>query len=976
MVWEGGERKFTPYPIAGQNDSLAYFARLLQVTLQAPPDLPATLKSRSARVAARLADLQLPLPPAVAESVLRVTVVSDFVLGVLLRFPEALFARLADPEPLQSAALVGRLGLASCNEPQAMTALRRMRQIEMARIAWRDLAGVADLDTTLADVSLLAETLIDAAARYAAATLEPRFGRPRAADGTELPLLVLGMGKLGGNELNFSSDVDLVFLYPVDDAEGATAPTVEAETYYLRFGQMLIRLLDQVTEDGFVYRVDTRLRPFGASGPLAVSVPAFESYLVEHGRDWERYAYVKARLLTGQQFSAELFDLILTPFVYRRYLDYGVFDSLRQMKRLISQEVARKEMAENIKLGPGGIREIEFIVQAFQIVRGGRRPPLRARSLLRALPLLSGDRQLPEGTVAALQQAYRYLRNVENRLQMLADQQTHELPNDAEERERLAYALREPSWAALYERLRGQRAIVEAEFERVAWEAEGAGGRQADPVTAAWESGDIGAMLAATPLVGQPEAEALLRDLRHGGLYQRMDELGRQRLAAVMGRTVQSIAERATPVKALERVLPVFRAVARRSAYLALLNENPAALERLLRLVVESAWLARQIAEQPMLLDELLDNRVFDAPPSREELSALLERTTQNAAADDMEATIEAIRVFQRTAIFRIAIADRLGSLPLMKVSDRLTDTAELVLDFSLRTARRELTSKYGTPRCGPPPREAGFAVIGYGKLGGLELGYGSDLDLVFLHDSSGAQQETDGTPPLDNERFFSRLVQRLIHFLTIQTSSGRLYEVDTRLRPSGRSGLLVTSVEGFRHYQTSEAWVWEHQALLRSRALAGSRDVCEAFERIRREILAAYVDRAKLKAEVAKMRRRMRTELSLAKSGEFDIKQDPGGIADVEFLVDYWVLAHSAEFPDLLEFPDNIRQLEALERAELVPAERCRRMKEAYLALRQRVHELALDEGGRVVPAEEFAEPRRFVTGVWAEVFAGVEGE
>jgi glutamate-ammonia-ligase adenylyltransferase len=339
----------------------------------------------------------------------------------------------------------------------------------------------------------------------------------------------------------------------------------------------------------------------------------------------------------------------------------------------------------------------------------------------------------------------------------------------------------------------------------------------------------------------------------------------------------------------------------------------------------------------------------------------------------DVEAMLEAIRVFQRTAIFRIAVADRLGSLPLMKVSDRLTDTAELVVDYSLRAARRELVAKYGTPRCGPPLREAGFAVIGYGKLAGLELGYGSDLDLVFLHDSTGSQQETDGVPPLDNERFFSRLVQRLIHFLSIQTSSGRLYEVDTRLRPSGHSGLLVTSLEGFRRYQMQDAWVWEHQALLRSRALAGSAEVCRAFETIRREILVAHVDRGKLKTEVAKMRRRMRAELSLAKPGSFDIKQDPGGIADIEFLVDYWVLAHSNEYPELVDFPDNIRQLEALARVGLVPQALCAGLKDAYLALRQRVHELALDEGGRVVPEQEFAPVRGFVSDVWRGVFADV---
>jgi [glutamine synthetase] adenylyltransferase / [glutamine synthetase]-adenylyl-L-tyrosine phosphorylase len=943
------------------------------VILQRPVDLPAALEQRYEHVAARLSELELELPEALAATAAKVVATSDFVLGVLLRYSAELLERLGDDAPLDAAGLRSRLALGELDDAQAMAALRRARQVEMARIAWRDVAGSADLDATLADVSLLAECLIDLALEYAAQSLEPRLGRPRDVQGNALPLLVLGMGKLGGRELNFSSDVDLVFLYPDDAVAGTTS--VEVETYYVRLAQVLIRLLDQRTEDGFVYRVDTRLRPFGASGPLVVGLSAFEAYLAEHGRDWERYAYVKARLLTGERFAAELFDSILTPFVYRRYLDYGVFAALRQMKRLIEQEVARKDVADNIKLGPGGIREIEFIAQAFQIVRGGRRAELRTRSLLRALPLLAGDRQLPERTVTALIAAYRYLRTVENRIQAQNDEQTHELPDDPERRERLAYALGEPNWTALRAGLAAQRAVVEAEFERVAWESEGAAAKPFGPLAAAWEAGDIATLVADTALAGSERAVELLADLRQGALYQRMDELSRQRLSAVICRTLDLLAAHATAAKVLERVVPVYRAVGRRSAYLALLNENPAALERLLKLVAESSWLARQIAEQPLLLDELLDDRVFDTPPSRAELQALLARTTEGVTEGDVEALLDAIRIFQRTAIFRIAIADRLGSLPLMKVSDRLTDTAELVLDLALGTALRELVAKYGTPRCGPPVREAGFAVIGYGKLAGLELGYGSDLDLVFLHDSSGAIQETDGTPPVDNERFFSRLVQRLIHFLTIQTTSGRLYEVDTRLRPSGRAGLLVSSVEGFRHYQITEAWVWEHQALLRSRALAGSPLVGAAFERIRREVLTTHVARDKLKAEIAKMRARMRTELSHAKPGFFDLKQDAGGIADIEFLVDYWVLAHSAEYPELIEFPDNIRQLEALERVGLVGAERCRALKEAYLALRQRVHELALDEAGRVVPAGELAAVRRFVSNLWNEVFAEAEG-
>jgi glutamate-ammonia-ligase adenylyltransferase len=944
------------------------------VELARPPDLPPALGRRYELIAARLAELAVALPKAREPELPRVVLASDFVLRVLTRWPEVLVERLGDERPLEAQAVDARLALAGLTEAQAMTALRRTRQVEMARIAWRDIAGSADLDATLREVSLLAECSIRAALAYATASLEPRFGRPRDAAGNEAPLLVLGMGKLGGGELNFSSDVDLVLLYP--DGVRFSGGSIEPEAYYVRLAQLLIKLLDQRTEDGFAYRVDTRLRPFGGSGPLSVSLAAFEAYLVEHGRDWERYAYVKARLLTGESFESEIFDLTLTPFVYRRYLDYGVFDALRQMKRLISQEVARKDMADNIKLGPGGIREIEFIVQAFQIVRGGRAPELRTRSLLAVLPLLAGDRQLSDSTVLALAGAYRYLRTVENRIQAFDDAQTHELPSEPEARARLAYSLGEPSWPAFEAHLAAQRAIVEAEFERVAWEAKGSAPRDADPVATAWAAGDVAGLLAGTALADDERAAELLRDLRHGGLYQRMDEVGRQRLSAVMVRTLQALRTHPAALKCLERVLPVFRAVARRSAYLALLNENPAALQRLLELVVDSSWLARQVAEQPLLLDELLDNRIFDSPPTRDELTTLFARATQGVRDGDAEAMLDAIRVFQRTAIFRIGVADRFGSLPLMKVSDRLTETAELVLAYSLRAARRELVAKHGTPRCGPPMREAGFAVIGYGKLAGLELGYASDLDLVFLHDSSGVQQETDGVPPLDNERFFSRLVQRLIHFLSIQTSSGRLYEVDTRLRPSGRSGLLVTSLEGFRHYQTQDAWVWEHQALLRSRALAGSEGVCRAFEAIRRDVLVSHVKRTTLKSEVAKMRRRMRTELSLAKAGRFDLKQDVGGIADIEFLIDYWVLAHSAEFPELVEFPDNIRQLEALERVGLVPAERCAKLKDAYLALRQRAHELALDEGGRVVPADEFVAVRELVGGIWRDVFADVEGE
>lgn len=937
-----------------------------------PANLPPELVRRTERVVERLAAIGVDSSPEVAKAAVRVAIASEFAVAAFERDPAALLDRIADASPLTLAALARRLDLDTRSEPAALAALRRLRRVELARIAWRDLAGLADLDASLADLSTLADFAVAAALDYAAAALARRMPAPRDAHGTPLPLLVLAMGKLGGAELNFSSDIDLVFAYPETedlDEDGRSA----CQEYFVRLAQSLIKLLDSRTEDGFVFRVDARLRPFGASGPLVVSLPALETYLVQHGREWERYAYVKARLLTGHEYRSAVFDEILTPFVYRRYLDYGVFESLRMMKKLIAAEVARKDMAENIKLGPGGIREIEFIVQALQLVRGGRRADLRTRSLLQALPLLAGERQLGAAAVTALAAGYRFLRTLENRLQALDDRQTHELPHDAETRARLAYAMGERDWPSLYRTLERHRAAVQTQFERIAWDtASGAGRTPAAERTAAWEAGAVAELLKGGAFARDAEIAAPLEELRRSGLYRRMDEVSRQRLAAVVVRTLTLLESQRAPAKALARVLPIYRAVARRSAYLALLNENPAALERLLGLAADSAWIVRQIAEHPMLLDELLDARLFETPPTRAELEALFERELAHVDRTDTEAVLEAIRAFQRTATFLVALADRSGALPLMKVSDRLTDTAELVLQFALDTAWRELVVKFGRPLCGTPPNlvPAGFAVIGYGKLGGLELGYASDLDVVFLHDSAGSHQETDGTPPIDNERFFVRLVQRLIHFLTIQTTSGRLYEVDTRLRPSGRSGLLVSSLARFRRYQTTDAWVWEHQALLRSRALAGSRAVSAAFERIRREVLVGHVDRTKLKPQIAEMRARMRIELSLGKGERFDLKQDPGGIADIEFLVDYWVLANAGDFPELVEFPDNIRQLEALERTGLVPPERCMRLRDAYLELRRRTHELALDEAGRVVADDELVEVRAFVTSIWREVF------
>ncbi len=929
-----------------------------------------SLDERRARVVARLETLAPALPGPLADTAERVCVVSEFVLEVLERHTAALSARLAAPD---GRAIVP--DILDCSEADAMARLRQHRQVEMAAIAWFDIAGIAPLETCLARLSALADVMVHTALERAMHELAPRFGRPSVPDGRPAPLLVLGMGKLGGQELNFSSDIDLVFLYP-DDVTFDTDREVEPETYYRRLSQALIRLLDQVTAAGFVFRVDVRLRPFGDSGPLAVSVSSFEAYLVRHGRDWERYAYVKARLITGNDFERDVFADVLTPFVYRRYLDYGMFDALRQMKLLIDREVSRKEMQNNIKLGAGGIREIEFTAQIFQIIRGGQDVRLRERRLLDVLPMLSEFGVLTQPEVDDLIDAYRFLRIVENRLQAMEDQQTHDLPDEPERQARLALAMNYDSWDALREQVSSRRAEVSRQFAEIAWLGTTADDdAQVESAEDAWELGDIDVMLASTPLAGFPALEDLFRRLREGGLYRRMDEPSRKRLAGVVGRLVPALEGRERPAEILGRVVPILEAIGRRSAYLALLIENPTALERLLDVAGGSPMLSQQLADHPALLDELIDPRLLDSPPSRAELRRSLEYSLNVASEHDAEHYVTAIRQFQRASVFRIATADRLGGLPLMNVSDRLTDTAELVLESALNLARRELEAVHGKPMNGTAGAltEAQFAIIAYGKLGGLELGYASDLDLVFIYDSSGDVQETIGPKSVDNQRFFVRLTQRLIHFLTIQTTSGRLYEIDTRLRPSGASGAMVASLPAFRRYQREQAWTWEHQALLRSRAVAGDRALCAAFEQERREVLVNHIDRDDLRGEIGRMRIRMRKELAASRRDEFDIKQDVGGLADIEFLIDYWVLAESHNHPELVTFPDNVRQLEALAEAGFVDARECEAIRDIYLAYRSRLHELALGDGSKVVADSEFTDERRLIANCWERVFGDI---
>ena len=930
-------------------------------------------------------------PAGIRDSVPLAFACSDFVAHACARDPLLLRNLLAQDDlrrPLTAADYLARGPQpADADETEAamLESLRRWRRQEFVRIAWRDLAGWSSLEQTLLELSGFADAAISLATRSAWGLLTARYGQPRSAAGEVQPLVTLAMGKLGGQELNFSSDVDLVMLFPeYGDTDGPRP--IANEEFFTRLGQTIIRLLDAPTHDGFVLRVDMRLRPFGDSGPLVSSFASFEDYLPRHGRDWERYAYVKARPVTSPGRYDELYSSAIRPFVYRRYLDYGVFESLREMKALIEREVERRELADHVKLGPGGIREIEFIVQAFQLIRGGRDKRLRTQSLLAALAVLGQARLLPPAVADELRAAYVFLRRLENRLQMLGDAQVHKLPADPLSRERIALAMGMESWPALVRVLDEHRSRVSQHFRLLVL-----GGQESEPGAVKidlgrfWESqGETAALteaLARAGFVDSAEAARLLMELRGSAFVRRLDEPGRKRLQALLPALLGDIVVAgaggahgaSAQIAVLRRVLRIVEAIGQRSAYFSLLQENSPARRRLVELCGRGEFLANQIASHPMLLDELIDERLLSQLPERAALGEELELRMSQVQDDDPEHQVEALRHFQRAAIFRVAVADLTGRLPVMRVSDRLTEIAELIVERAMDLGWRQITQQYGTPQCGEGParRDVTICAVGYGKLGGIELGYSSDLDLVFLHDSRGERQETSGTRPIDNQLFFVRLAQRIVHLLTMHSAAGRLYEVDVRLRPSGKGGLLVTNIEAFAEYQQKEAWTWEHQALLHARAVAGAPGLKSDFEAVRLDVLCRHVKHETLRDEVRNMRERMRRELSKAPAGMFDIKQDAGGVADVEFLAQYWALRWAREYPPVAMFSDTIRQLESVASANLVPQATVDVLTGAYRIYRTRSHHLSLAGEAAIISDQAFAQERAAVTRIWNEAMS-----
>jgi len=914
----------------------------------------------------------------------RLFICSDFATEVCLKFPEYIAALLegegAKKEKQLEAYSNELAGLlseqADFNEVGAE--LRKYRNKEMTRIVWRDAVLNIPVEETLRELSALADACIFEGMGLVYNKAVKEFGQPIDSAGNPVYPVVFAMGKLGAHELNFSSDIDLIFTYSEDGEIPRERKSLTHNEFFMRVCQNFMRLLSDNTAFGFVFRVDARLRPFGDSGRLTLSFDAMESYYEQHGREWERYAFIKARAISEDKVAAKEIADRLRPFVFRRYLDFSAFASLREMKVLIDKEQKRKGNENNVKLGPGGIREIEFIGQAFQLIRGGRDRRLQTRGILDVLKVLNEQNLMPDYVHEALESSYLFLRRAENAIQYFADKQTHLLPTQSLDQQRLAFALGFESWESFYTTLKNHTQTTHEHFEQIfsAPQLEAFNDKSGDnELTGVWSATlteeEAIEVLEKAGFSDAKDALKRINQFRESNVCRAMGVNGRQRLDRLMPLLLSAIGQGSDPMLCLPRVIRLLDAIAKRTAYIALIAENPLGLSQLVKLFEISQWIVDLLVSYPMLLDELLDPRRLYEPMSKAELIEEIKYRV-DLQDEDVETQMRALIEFKQTNMLRVAASELTGAMPVDKVSDHLTYIAEIVLESVSEMVSHHLQSRHGVPKyiLDDKANEAGFCIIGYGKLGGMELGFGSDLDLVFLHDSQGSKQQTDGDKSVDNAVYFARKAQRIIHFLNTTTQGGVLYEVDTRLRPSGGSGLLVSGINSFLEYQRNQAWTWEHQALIRARPIYGSENLVQQFVNLRKEILTSQRDPKKLLQDVVEMRARMRKELLKASKDMFDIKQGFGGISDIEFLIQYLVLRHAPDHTRLADFTDNLRILENLAKHKLLPEDDAKMLAQAYLAYRHKTHELVLQGKKTIIPAEDnFTEFRSEVSRIWHDI-------
>lgn len=860
--------------------------------------------------------------------------------------------------------------------------LLQFKLYESIRIAWRDLTGMAGLEETLMDLSNLAESCVRQGIDFLYDDFCQRFGVPVDSQGIPQQLIVLGLGKLGARELNFSSDIDLMFVYPRQGVTTGKNP-ISNDDFFTRLCRDFLKLFTMGGGINF-FRVDTRLRPFGDSGPLVMCAAAFEDYYQAQGREWERYAMIKARPIAGNIDEGNLLLKGLNSFIYRRYFDYGSFDSFREMKHRITLQVKNKKLKDNIKLGAGGIREIEFFGQLFQLIRGGVEPELQEQQILKVLDLLHLHKCINLKTRQDLNESYHFLRRVENRLQEYQDLQTHDIPEKADQRLILALSMGFDSFEVFYQELTQVLDRVHGHFSLLlVTEEEENTDTQTRHLREMWTNiNDPQFASDALEVVGYGDPDQLLTSLRiladHPNT-QRLTSSGQKKLARLMPMLVKKAGREQDAQTLLSKLIDLIITIERRTCYLSLLIENKGALDTLIVLAQKSPWIITFLSQHPVLLDELMHPATLYAPPKRDALEREMVDRMKKIPSMDVEYLLEELCIFRQINTLRVAAADVSGNYPLMKVSDHLTYIAETVLSQVLKIAWDIVTRKYGIPQGMDPNIDApqGFAIVAYGKVGGLEMGYKSDLDLVFLFQAetgmtsgipNGMKMGGDLSPgrSIDNVLFYSNLGQRIIRLLTMHTSAGTLYGADMRLRPGGASGMIVSQIDAFEEYLVNQAWTWEHQALIRARPVTGDPALFARFDRIREAVLGKKRDPGTLQKEVSDMRERMREERLAHASGLFDLKQDPGGIVDIEFLVQYLILKNAHRFPDVLVWTDNIRLMEALSVEGLISGAQSQVLQEAYVGMRKALHRLTLQEKNLVVPDELFKETATAVAKIY----------
>ena len=920
---------------------------------------------------------------------------SDFILSSALHSPDAVIKLFKEESFLTPTlpcykTLLQSL-LSDCDSEASLhKILRQFRLTHMVNIAVADLLYSVDLEVSLYRLSSLADELILASLHWLTTFCEKQWGTPKDAEGNTMPLLVYGMGKLGGKELNFSSDIDLIFSYPQRGETVGCRRSLDNQQFFTRLAQKLITSLHQQTADGFVYRVDMRLRPFGESGPLVITFDAMEDYYQEQGRDWERYAMLKARLIGEGEYHQQLTDM-LRPFVYRRYIDFSVIDSLRRMKMMISQEVRRKQLVNNIKLGAGGIREVEFIVQVFQLIRGGRIKSLQNRRLLTVLPLLVTEGEITEKSKQVLEGAYRFLRRLENIIQALADKQTQTLPDNELDQQRIITVLNISSWPALLSELDKHMQGVHDEFELLI--GLDSPNQQAEDQhwvalwLSRWDNQESIAWIENKELdeqsnVGVWKSDDVWRfisDFRESITKKSLGNRGRQVLDKLIPLILGHIHQANQSAVVLERVLIIFKKIVTRTAYLELLFENEGALKQLIHLCQASPWVADYIAKYPILLDELIDPELQRSPVKLSEYALELHENMLRVPEEDLEAQMDTLRLFKQAQQLRIAAADIANIIDVKQVSMHLTALASAIVEEVIHLAWQQITYRFGVPeslllKTGTTDINKGFGVIAYGKMGGKELGYGSDLDLVFVHQSarneftvgveksedslshsSGIEHVSNVVKSIPASQFYMKLAQRIMHIFNTRMSSGILYELDMRLRPSGNSGLLVVHINTFGQYQLEDAWTWEHQALVRARMIFGNQHINDEFTKLRQEVLTKHRDKNQLKQEVITMREKMRNHLDKSSTELFDIKQGAGGLVDIEFIAQYLVLAYSEKMPSLLEPSDNVAVFNELYQLEILLESEKSVLVESYQTLLGLGHKLTLQNDKLLVPVNVF---------------------